>query len=211
MTFQLHYAETMMPRKVCALARHLDLPVTFVPVDLGAGGHLTPQFRALNPNAKVPVLVDGDLVLWESDAIMMHLAIRAGSPLWPSDRGHQVEVMRWLSWAAHEFNPKAGALYFEHIIRPAFGMGAVDPKAEAEAIKGCHRCLAVLDHHLADRDFLIGSDLTIADFSAAVTLPWADAARIPLAGFAAVCRWHDRLMQLPAWRAPFPPRPAAAA
>lgn len=211
MAMQLYYAETMMPRKACALARHLGLPVTFVPVDLGSGGHVTPEFRSLNPNAKVPVLVDGDLVLWEADAIMMHLAIRAGSPLWPSDPARQVEVMRWLSWAAHEFNPKAGTLYFEHIIRPKFGMGPVDQDAEAEAIKGCRRYLKVLDRHLADRDFLLGKDLTIADFSAAVTLPWAEEARIPLADFAAVRRWHDRLMQLPAWREPFPAGAAEAA
>lgn len=102
MTCQLHYAETMMPRKVCALARHLGLPVTFVPVDLGAGGHLTPQFRALNANAKVPVLVDGDLVLWESDAIMMHLAIRAGSPLWPS------EAARHSAWGRSTRRPRPG-------------------------------------------------------------------------------------------------------
>ncbi|WP_439573769.1 glutathione S-transferase family protein [Phreatobacter sp.] len=211
MTMQLYYSDTMMPRKVCALARHLGSPVTYIAVDLGAGGHKAPDFLAMNPNGKVPVLVDGDLVLWESDAIMMHLAARAGSPLWPAAADRQVEVMRWLSWAAHEFNPKTGTLYFEHVIRPYFGLGPVDAAAEASAIKACRRHLGLLDSHLGDRAYLLGPDLTIADFSVAVTLPWAEKARIPVTDFPAVSRWHDRLMQLDAWRDPFPKAAAAAA
>lgn len=211
MTMQLYYSDTMMPQKVCAVARHLGSPVSFVPVDLGAGGHRTPAFRAMNPNGKVPVLVDSERVIWESDAIMMHLALRAGSSLWPSDGDRQVEVMRWLSWAAHEFNPKAGALYFEHVIRPKFGLGPVDAEAEAAAIKACRRMLALLDAHLQERDYLTGPDLTIADFSVAATLPWADEARIPVNDFPAVSRWNGRLMQLEAWREAFPKQSSVAA
>lgn len=211
MSMQLYYADAMMPQKVCAVARYLGSPVTFVPVDLGAGGHRTPAFRAMNPNAKVPVLVDGEHVIWESDAIMMHLAVLAGSPLWPSAPRAQVEVMRWLSWAAHEFNPRAGTLYFEHVIRARFGMGPVDREAEAAAIKACRRLLAVLDAHLQDRDYLTGPDLTIADFSVAATLPWADEARIPVNDYPAVSLWNGRLLQLDAWREAFPGKPAAAA
>ena len=70
---KLYYAETMNPRKVCALAKYLGLPVEFVRVDLRKGEQHTPDFLAVNPNGKVPVLVDGDLVLWESTAIMARL------------------------------------------------------------------------------------------------------------------------------------------
>ncbi len=157
MTMVLHYAETLMPRKACFVARHLASPVSFQPIDLARGEHKGEPFKAMNPNGKVPVLVDGDIVLWESDAIMMHLAMAAGSDLWPSDARQAVEVQRWLSWAAHEFNPQAGTLYFEHVIRPHFGMGEVDAAADAAARKRTRAGLAVLERHLSGRTMLVGT------------------------------------------------------
>ncbi len=201
---RLHYAETLMPRKACFVARHLDAPVDFVRVDLGKGEHKAPAFRALNPNGKVPLLVDGDLALWESDAIILHLALGMGSDLWPADPRGQVEVQRWLSWAAHEFNPQAGTLYFEHVIRPMFGMGEVDGEAEAAALARTRRELQVLDAHLAERKFILGPNLSLADVSVAITFPYADKANIPLGDYPAVARWNDRLRALPHWEAPFP-------
>ena len=94
---KLYYAETMNPRKACAVAKYLGSPVEYVRVDLSRGEHRTPAFLAENPNGKVPVLVDGDVHLWESTAIMAHLAVKAGSDLWPADAASQVEVLRWLS------------------------------------------------------------------------------------------------------------------
>ena len=70
LSMKLYYSDTLNPRKACAVARHLKLPVEFIHVTLEKGEHRTPEFRAMNPNAKVPVLVDGELVLWESNAIM---------------------------------------------------------------------------------------------------------------------------------------------
>jgi glutathione S-transferase len=94
MTMKLHYAETMNPRKACAVAKYLGSPVQYIRMDLSRGEHRTPEFLALNPNGKVPLLVDGDMQLWESTAIMAHLAVKAGSDLWPSDAARQVEVLR---------------------------------------------------------------------------------------------------------------------
>jgi glutathione S-transferase len=157
------------------------------------------------------VLTDGDLTLFEADAIAMHLAIKAGSDLWPSDPAKQVEVQRWLSFAAHELNPQTGALYFEHVIKSYFGMGPVDAEAEAAAIKAAKRHLGVLDGRLAVSRWLAGDSLTLADISAGVTLPWAEKANIPLADFAHVRRWHDDLSRLKGWLDPWPERAAAAA
>ena len=78
---KIFYAETINPRKVCAVARYLDLPVDFVPVDLSKGEHRTPEYLAINPNGKVPALEDGDIRLWEANAIMCHLARAAKSDL----------------------------------------------------------------------------------------------------------------------------------
>lgn len=208
---KLYYAETMMPRKVCAVAKLLDSPIDYAYVDLGKGEHRTPAFRAMNPAGKVPVLRDGDLTLFEADAIAMHLAVKAGSDLWPSDPARQVEVQRWLSFAAHELNPQTGTLYFEHVIKPHFGMGPVDADAEVAAIKAAKRHLSVLDGRLATSRWLAGEGLTIADIAAGITLPWAQKANIPLADFAHVSRWHDDLSRLKGWLDPWPERAAAAA
>jgi glutathione S-transferase len=216
MAMRLHYAQTLNPRKVCALARHLESPVTFVRVDLARGEHRTPEFLALNPNGKVPLLETGEDagpgargVIWESSAIMSYLAIQAGSDMWPRD-GRQVDVIRWLNWSAEHFNRHASTLYFETLIRPAFGLGDPEPAAIEEAQGFIRRFGAVLDDHLDGRDWLVGDSVTIADFAVAAALPYASAARIPVEGFANVLRWHDRLNEFPAWRDPFPAMAEAA-
>jgi glutathione S-transferase len=205
---KLHYAEVLTPRKACAVARYLNAPVEFVHVDLGKGQHRTPAFLALNPNGKVPVLDTGRGTLWESNAIMCFLARRAGSDLWPDD-DRQIEVLRWLSWDSEHFTRHAGTLYFEHLVKPAFGLGDPDPAAVEEATGFFRRFAAVLDDHLRGRTCLVGDGLTVADFAIAVTLPYAEAAHIPAAEFPEIQRWHGRLMALPAWRDPFPVAQAA--
>jgi len=208
---KLYYFETLNPRKACAVARYLGSPVEFVRIDLGKGENRTPEYLAINPNAKVPALTDGGTRLWEADAIMGYLARAAGSDLWPSDGERQIDMVRWLSWNAYHFTRHAGALYFQHIVKALiFGTGP-DPKAVEEATGYFKQFAGVLNDHLRGRKYLLGDTLTIADFSVAVTLPYAEKAKIPVAGFAEIERWHARLNELPAWREPFPKAEAAAA
>jgi glutathione S-transferase len=208
---KLYYSETLNPRKACAVAKYLGLPVDFVRVDLARGEHMTPDYLNQNPNGKTPLLIDGDLQLWESAAIMTHFAVKAGSNLWPSDGAQQVEVLRWLSWDLAHFSRHGGALYFENYIKPALGLGEANAAVVAEAGKFFRRFAGVLDTHLATRRYLVGDQLSIADFAVAAVLPWAKEAKLPLEGFNHVVRWHDQLMELPAWREPFPtPLPVAA-
>lgn len=208
---KLYYSDVLKPRAACAAARYLGSPVEYHYLDLGAGEHQTPAYRAINPNAKVPTLVDGDRVLWEANAIMGHLALKAGSDLWPRETERQVEVVRWLGWDAEHFTRHSASLYFEHIIRARFGLGEADPAVIEEATGNFRRFAAVLDQHLDGRRWLLGEQLSIADFALAVTLPYAKASQIPLPDFANVSAWHDRLMELDAWRNPFPMQQAKAA
>lgn len=201
---KLYYSETLMPRKVCALARHLRSPVEFVRVELRRGEHKTPEFAAMNPNLKVPVLAHDGGTLWESNAIMCFLARQAGSDLFPSDE-RLVEMVRWLCWDLQHFTRYTGELYFEHVIRAEFGIGEPDPAAVEEALGYVRKYAKVLNDHLAGREWLVGDALTVADFAVAVALPYAERARIPLAEFPEVARWHGQLNRLPAWREPFPP------
>jgi glutathione S-transferase len=206
---KLYYAELLNPRKACVVAKYLNAPVQFVHVDLGKGENRTPEFLALNPNGKVPVLETGRGSLWEANAIMCYLARVAGSDLWPDD-DRQIEVMRWLSWDSWHFTRHAGALYFEHIIKPTFGMGDPDPAVVEEATSSFRRFAAVLNDHLSGRAYLVGDALTVADFAVAITLPYARRARIPLTEFREIERWHGRISEVRAWLEPFPAARAAA-
>ena len=202
---KLYYSDILSARKACAVAGYSKAPVEYLYLDLGKGEQQTPAYLALNPNGKVPTLVDGERIVWEADAVICYLAERAGSELWPRD-ALQIDVIRWLSWNAQHLYRHGGALFFEHIVKARFGLGAPDPVAIEEALVGFRRFAAVLDRHLASHDWIVGDRLSVVDFSVGVTLPYAEQAAIPLQEFPAVRRWHDRLCELDAWRHPFPPR-----
>jgi glutathione S-transferase len=202
---QLYYAETANPRKPCAVAKYLGLPIDYVYVALDKGEHKQPAYLAKNPNGRVPLLIDGDTSLWESAAIAVYLAAKAGSDLWPRDDGRaQAEVMRWVSWDAFHFLPYAGALYFEHLIKPQLGLGAPDPAAVEAARTGFHTSAKVLERHLTGRRFLLGDRLTVADFVVGVLLPYEAQIHLPLTGYEHLQRWRDGLMSLSAFRDPWP-------
>ncbi|MDE2154899.1 MAG: glutathione S-transferase family protein [Xanthomonadaceae bacterium] len=201
---KLYYSDVLSPRKACAVAKYLQLPIDYVFLRLDRGEHRTSEYLALNPNGKVPTLVDGERNLWEADAIMCHLAGRADSQLWPRDAGSQIEILRWFSWNQQHFTRHAGELYFEHIIKARFSLGAPDAAAVTEAQKEFRRYAAVLDAHLEGRRWLVDERLSVADFAVAIALPYAERAQIPLNGFPHVLAWHDRLCDLESWREPFP-------
>jgi glutathione S-transferase len=208
---KLYYAETVSPRKVCVASRYLGLPIDYVFVDLRKGEQTRADYLAINPNGKVPCLVDGERSLWEADAILCHLAQRAESGLWPRNAQQQIDVVRWMSWNSQHFSRHAGSLYFEHIIKPWVGMGAPDQPKVAEAQGFFRKHASVLDQHLEGRKWLLGDQMSVADFSVAIMLPYAKDAAMPVGEFAQMQRWHDQLNALDAWRNPFPARPANAA
>ena len=201
----LYYSDILSARRVCAAARHLKAPVSFIYLDFAKGDHKTPDYLALNPNGKVPTLVDGPDVLWESDAILCRLSDKMDAGLWPHD-GRQIDVLRWFSWNMQHFTRAGGTLYFENIVKKRFGIGAPDPAVVDEALGEFRRFAAILDDHLSGRTWLVGDSLTAADFSVAMTLPFAEDAQIPLDEFPAMRRWHDRLNEIDGWRDPYPPR-----
>src|SRR5688572_19644964 len=92
-------------RKVRAVAYELGIALEPVHVDLVRGAQRQPDFLALNPNGRVPVLVDGDLVLWESTAIMRYLSASRGGALVPTSPRAQAEVDRWLAWQLAHLGP----------------------------------------------------------------------------------------------------------
>jgi glutathione S-transferase len=208
---KLYYFETINPQKACAVAKYLNSPVEFVRIDLSKGQHKSPDYLAINPNGKVPTLVDGETRIWESNAIMCHLARKAKSDLWPVDPAKQIDVIRWLSWNSEHFTRHAGTLYFNYVIKPKFNLGEIDQRAVEEATGFLRQFGAVLDDQLAGKTFLLGDHLTVADFAVSVTLPYAETIRLPFEKFGNIARWKSHLAEIPAWREPFPKAQAQAA
>lgn len=203
---KIYWIPTQSPRRVLALVKHLGLPAEFIEANsLPDGGMQSPAYAALNPNMKAPTLVDGDFVLWESAAIMAHLCIQAGSDLWPvQSPADQVQVMRWMAWDDDVWTRAVGAFYFEHVIKPMFGMGPPDRQALEAAAPGLRKSAAILDAALQGRDHVACGRLTIADFHlASMACDWR-VAEMPLAEFPNIVRWLDGLDRLPAWRDPWP-------
>lgn len=202
---RLYYSNILSAARACTVAQYLKAPVEYVYLDLSKGDQQTPDYLAINPNGKVPTLVKDDRITWESDAVMCQLSEDMGADLWPHD-ARQIEITRWFSWNHQHFTRAGGTLYFENIVKGRFGIGAPDPAVVEEALGEFRRWSAVLDEHLADRIWIVGDSMTVADFSVAMVLPFAGAARLPLGEFANICRWHDRLNEIDSWREPFPTR-----
>lgn len=201
---KLYYFETPSPRMACAVARHVGAPVDYVRVDLAQGEHRRPEYLAVNPNGKVPTLVDGDLTLWEAPAIACHLALGAGSDLWPADDAKRIDILRWVNWNTAHFSRHAGTLYVQHVINPLLGADAPDAAVVEEAAGYFKQFATVLDRQLRGREFLVGGRLSVADFAVGTFLPVAGPSGLALDGFDEIGRWYGQLQALPAWRDPFP-------
>ena len=154
------------------------------------------RLLALNPNARVPVLDDDGLVVWESMAINLYLGDRHGGPFWPSTPANRARLYQWSIWAQTSIDVMA-----RHKAR--FGKDArAKVAAEAERLAA----LAILDKALAERPYLLGDSFTLADLNVAATLcePW-EGGRIdgdfdPAAnGLAALADWLGRCTGRPAW------------
>jgi glutathione S-transferase len=198
--------------KVRAVAAHLGVALDFVLVDLAAGQSRTPEFRALNPTGRTPVLIDGTFTLWESNAIMQYLAGLAPNSLWPDDARRRAHIMRWQSWQLAHWGTKAcEPLILERLVKRILGLGPPDADAVAKATEAFNFEARVLDDHLRDHRYLVGDELTLADFSVAAPLFHAAPAELPLAPFERVQEWFGRVSSLPAWRQTAPQLSAAAA
>ncbi len=198
--------------KVRAVAAHLGLPLEFAFVDMANGQHRSPEFLALNPTGRVPVLFDSDFALWEMVAIMQYIASKKPNALWPEGDRARADIMRWQSWQlAHWSKEACELLLFERVVKKAFNIGAPDRGRIAAGTEAFNREARVLDAHLAKQPYLTGSALTLADFSVAAPLVYAKEGEFPLAPYPNIRAWFDRVFALPAWRetAP-PPLPAAA-
>ncbi|MBB3813259.1 glutathione S-transferase [Xanthomonas arboricola] len=149
-------------RKVLWLCEELALDYTLHAYGSGFASVDTEAFRALNPNALVPVIRDGDLVLWESNTICRYLAARAGrADLLPTVPAARALVEQWMDWQATELN-NAWRYAFMASVR---GSAAhADPQAIAASVREWNRHMAILAAQLQRcGPFVLGADFTLAD------------------------------------------------
>jgi glutathione S-transferase len=198
--------------KVRAVAAHLGVALDYEYVDLLMGASHTPAYLAINPTGRTPALVDGDFKLWESEAIMQYIASRKPNALFPDDARTRADIMRWQSWQlAHWGKEGCDPLIFNRLVKKLANLG---PPNEAEVAKGLecfNREAAVLEALLGRQPYLVGKDVTLADFSIAAPLFHAQAADLPLAAYPKVREWFGRVSALPCWNQTAPQFPAAAA
>ena len=187
-------------RRAHAVALHLNLFDDSQLIDLQAGDQRTREFLALNPAGRVPVLQDGDFVLWESNAIIQYLASQKETSLWPNDAKSRAQIMGWQSWQMCHWSRGTQPLQFERFVKQILNMGEPDETAIAQASKTFHKEASLLNNHLETREYLVNNTLTLADFSVASDLTYANIAQFPLEPYAHIRSWYARIEALPAWQ-----------
>lgn len=203
-----HFPQSPNAFKVLLVLHHLRLDYAEEIVDLTQGGTHTPEYMKLNPNALMPTLVDGDFVLWESNAIILYLAERQGSDLLPTGLRQKADVHRWLSWQLAHWSQALGPLTFE-ALAPHFIPGYQRDEASYQrGMTNLKRYAPVLDAHLKDRKYMVADRLTLADFAVASPMVHWRLARIPLEEFENLQAWYSRLEALEAWKKALPQMPA---
>lgn len=197
-----HHPYSQHARRVVALLEAASLPYTLRTVSLEKGDNRTPEFLALNPSHQVPVLLDGDYVLCESNAILRYLAGKHALEAWyPTDLQARGRVDQWLDWNQAKLGVATRDIVFNKVF-----MG---PKGDQAAIQsGLARMVElgeILDARLSQSAYLAGPEPTLADLSIGsniTQLQFADA--VPAGEH--LRHWYDRLIQLPGFAKSLPPQ-----
>jgi GST-like protein len=191
-------------RKVVIALEELGLGYRVVWVDITAGEQFADEYRALNPNAKVPAMVDHDgpdgrrVVLFESAAILLYLAEKTGRLL-PADPERRWTAVSWLAWQVANHGPMAGQA--THFLRYAPEQGIEVPYAQDRYSREIERIYGVLDERLADHEYL-ADEFSVADIAC---FPWVRVAKghgIAVDRYPAVAAWSARIAARPSAKVP---------
>jgi glutathione S-transferase len=198
---KLYYSPNLNPRVAVAVARYLKSPVEFLAASPRHPAHEA-DFRPINPNTLVPVLVEAARTYWEADAIACRLSYLAGSDFWRTD-ARQADMVMWISWATHHLNRAGDPFYFWKLVAPTFTDSQPPPSVFEEALASWRKFMGILDAELDGKTWLVENQLSYADFRVGTVFPFAERAGLPLAEFPRVAAFAERLMELDAWREPF--------
>ena len=184
-------------RKVSIMLEEIGLDYEVFPIDITKDEQFDPEFLAFSPNNKIPAIIDHDngMRLMESGAIMIYLAEKVESPLWPTAMVPRFEVLQWLMMQMGSVGPMLGQTH--HFVR--FNKGKA-PYAEERYAKENARLYAVLDRQLSKRAYLAG-EYSIADIA---TWPWISRfewQEMDLAAYPDLKRWYVEIAERPATQA----------
>jgi len=177
------------------MLEELGVPYERVKTHFLGGESRAPHMLALNPNGRIPVLVDGDIVVWESLAINLYLARRFGGPLAPASLAEEAGTLRWSFWAMTECEKDALSILFHRFVLPPEQR---KPALADAAEKALARPYGVLEAELDGRDYLLGDRFTVADLNVASVLAWAAAAPKLREDHPRVRAWLKRCLGRPA-------------
>jgi glutathione S-transferase len=179
------------------VAEELGLAYQHMPIEIGDAGARTPEFLALNPNGRLPVVADGDFVLSESLAITLYLAKKYGfGTLYPADPEGEAKAWQWSFWAIAEVD-RGVNIWSLHAVRlpPA----ERDARLREEALKVVGPPFTVLDTAVAKQPYLLGDTFTVADLNVAAVI--SRAVDMDLSAWPHLKVWLTRCLDRPAARA----------
>ena len=170
----------------------LRLEHELVPVRLQEGEHKSPQFLEMNPLGQVPVLMDGEVVIRDAQAILVYLARRYGGEDWfPLEAEPMAKVVQWLSTAANDIQHGLSAARLYYLLNAKVDIDQAQKKA--------HQVLQVLDKHLGERKWLECDRPTIADVACYPYVGLAPDGKVSLEAYPNVIAWIERIKQLPGY------------
>ena len=192
---------TVNCRKVFAGLDLIGAPFEHVHVDYFKGEQKGAAYLAINPNAALPALVDGDFVLWESNAILGYAADKVGNAsAYPTNHQQRADVNRWLLWESNTWFPACYALLVENCVKPLLGDKPDGAALESHHAR-FHQVAPILEARLAKNKWVCGTEnATIADVALASPMHLHSWQRLALEPYPHIRRWmFDGVEKLPSW------------
>ena len=193
-------ANSVNVQKVLWCLSELDLPYERIDAGMAFGKNNEPQYLAMNPNGRVPTLIDGGFVLWESNSIMRYLAMAygQGSPIYPQSPQRRAAVDRWLDWTLSTLQPVDRPVFWALVRTPVEQRDtiAIQRDVDAEAVQW-----RIVDRQLATRRFIEGEDFTLADIAlGAYARRWLGVEGVSKPGLPHLDRWFAQFSERAGFR-----------
>ena len=195
---KLYYFPSPNPQKVKFALLELGIECDTVPVDLTKREQRGPEFLALNPFGRVPVLTDGDLKLWESHAILAYLGDKSRK-LWPTSAAGRADALRWLFFLSAHISPAATDLAFNRIAARLAGLPS-DEAAIARGEKALPDVISIVNGQLANNRWILGQDFTLVDCGYGPVFNVIEKAGFSLSEFPQVKAYLEAVRERPAWK-----------
>jgi glutathione S-transferase len=198
MSLTFYYAPMTSATRIHWALEELGIPYEKVKVDLTAGDQKKPEYLALNPNGKVPLVVDDGVPIFESLAILLYLGERYGvdKGLFPSDTKERAEALKWIAWASVTMGETGSRVMRNTSERfPAEERNAL---AGARAKKEIGEHLALIDKEIAGKQYLVGEKFTFADLAVAGFVPFLSMIGVDITPYKNLQGWVGRCTSRPA-------------